>query len=88
MSPKSARFVTLILLVAVVCTLFTRIRGQQFYPNGRYGRRDSMPPLSGGNREMILSFFGDGSVRCVYTGYSDYYRCGRSVDKTNPQLTD
>ncbi|XP_076352822.1 uncharacterized protein LOC143248337 [Tachypleus tridentatus] len=88
MSPKRARFVALILLAVAVCTLFMRVRGQQFYPNGRYGRRDSIPPLSGGTREMILSYFGDGSVRCVYTGYADYYRCGRSFDKTDPQLTD
>ncbi|GAB6027328.1 hypothetical protein CHUAL_001608 [Chamberlinius hualienensis] len=55
---------------------------QHFYPNGRYGRRSSMPPFQeiSSGREMTVAFFGDGSVSCFHTGILDYYRCGRNSE--------
>uniref|UniRef100_T1JMN1 Uncharacterized protein n=1 Tax=Strigamia maritima TaxID=126957 RepID=T1JMN1_STRMM len=66
-----------LLTILGMCALFWRVESQQFYPNGRYGRSDKMPALSDvrGTREMTVSFFGDGTVQCTYTGYPDFYRC-------------
>ncbi|GAB6025719.1 hypothetical protein CHUAL_011702 [Chamberlinius hualienensis] len=80
-----------IILLVVICILLSLVNctgqssrrspspKQQFFPNGRYGRRSTMPSLqeSASGREMTVAFFGDGSVRCVYAGYGDYYRCNR-----------
>ncbi|XP_023221782.1 uncharacterized protein LOC111623440 [Centruroides sculpturatus] len=71
------------MLIAVCYCLVVQICAQQFYPNGRYGRRDSTPPLPSGSREMSVSFFGDGTVSCVYTGYQELYRCSRREESTH-----
>ncbi|CAM1293071.1 Uncharacterised protein g627 [Pycnogonum litorale] len=59
----------------------TSTSGQKFYVNGRYGRRSEpsskLTDMTSG-REMLISFFGDNGVTCVYTGLSNLYKCSRT----------
>ncbi|XP_054722779.1 uncharacterized protein LOC129232671 [Uloborus diversus] len=71
----SSRHVAVVILALLCCSLLCETRAQQFYPNGRYGRRSSVPPLADSVRDIRVAFFGDDSVVCKFTGYADYYSC-------------
>ncbi|GIY19075.1 hypothetical protein CDAR_474471 [Caerostris darwini] len=51
----SSRTLAVVLLAVLCSSLLCETRAQQFYPNGRYGRRSVIPPLA--EDSHILSVF-------------------------------
>ncbi|KFM72430.1 hypothetical protein X975_15950, partial [Stegodyphus mimosarum] len=73
----SSRSLVFIVLAILCCSLLCETRAQQFYPNGRYGRRSVIPPLADSTQDFRVAISGDDSLICKFTGYADYYRCTR-----------
>ncbi|CAL1300177.1 unnamed protein product, partial [Larinioides sclopetarius] len=73
----SARTLAIVALAILCCSLLCETRAQQFYPNGRYGRRSVIPPLAESTQDFRVAISGDDSMICKFTGYADYYRCTR-----------
>nr|ALJ10898.1 hypothetical protein [Dolomedes sulfureus] len=83
----TSRSLAVIILALLCSSLLCETRAQQFYPNGRYGRRSVVPPLADSARDIRVAFFGDDSVICKFTGYADYYSCtSRKESSTSDQV--
>ncbi|XP_071035596.1 uncharacterized protein [Parasteatoda tepidariorum] len=79
-----------ILAIAVLTILCSALlcegRAQQFYPNGRYGRRSVLPPLADSTQDFRVALSGDDSMICKFTGYADYYKCLRKDSSSSEQI--
>ncbi|GFR27193.1 uncharacterized protein TNCT_373041 [Trichonephila clavata] len=73
----SSRTLAVVVLAILCCSLLCETRAQQFYPNGRYGRRSVIPPLAESTQDFRVAISGEDSMICKFTGYADYYRCTR-----------
>ncbi|GFW61478.1 uncharacterized protein TNCV_347261 [Trichonephila clavipes] len=71
----SSRTLAVVVLAILCCSLLCETRAQQFYPNGRYGRRSVIPPLAESTQDFRVAISGEDSMICKFTGYADYYRC-------------
>ncbi|XP_067140754.1 RYamide neuropeptides-like [Centruroides vittatus] len=88
MEANQKRSITWLLSATLICSLLVQLSAQQFYPNGRYGRRSMVPPLADAMHEISVSFFGDGSVSCIYTGVSNFYRCNKKSSGASNESMD
>ncbi|GFY45273.1 uncharacterized protein TNIN_172811 [Trichonephila inaurata madagascariensis] len=75
----SSRTLAVVVLAILCCSLLCETRAQQFYPNGRYGRRSVIPPLAESTQDFRVAISGEDSMICKFTGYADYYRCTRKL---------
>ncbi|KAG8180649.1 hypothetical protein JTE90_025355 [Oedothorax gibbosus] len=64
-------------LTLLCCSLLCETRAQQFYPNGRYGRRSVISPLAESTQDFRVEISADDTMVCKFTGFADYYRCTR-----------
>ncbi|KAG8176315.1 hypothetical protein JTE90_016643 [Oedothorax gibbosus] len=75
-------------LTILCCSLLCETRAQQqFYPNGRYGRRSVLPPLAESTQDFRVAVSADDSMMCRFTGYADFYRCTiKEISQVNQVL--